>query len=114
MASPAMNDQTAVETPPVIARPKRRWLRRVLIGVGATTATLAVAAGLLYSFGGMETPDAATRDAYATMVASGEVPAVQERFTIPIPGCRCHSTEPVLTMQHSTRRIGECSNCHRR
>ena len=100
-------------TPPPAKR-RMRWWVRVLIGLGIVVLLLAGSAAALYWFGGMETPDPAMSAAYATMVAAGEAPAIEGRFTIPIPGCRCHSDDPALTMQHSVRRISECSECHER
>jgi hypothetical protein len=85
---------------------------RVLTGIGVTLVVLLAAAALLYAFGGMWPPSAEARAAYAAEVAAGRQPAVQGRFTIPVPGCVCHSDDPVLQTQHSTRRISECSGCH--
>jgi hypothetical protein len=88
-------------------------MRKVLIRVGIGVALLAVAGGALYAFGGEQTPPAAVRTAYAAEVAAGRQPALPGRFVIPIPGCVCHSGDPVLQMQHSTRRMSECGSCHR-
>lgn len=88
--------------------------KRVLIGVGILLGVLVVLAGLLYGFGGMWPPSEATRAAYAAMVARGEQPAIESRFTIPIPGCVCHTDDPVLQMQHAGRRMSECKGCHSR
>jgi hypothetical protein len=88
--------------------------RRILIGVGIALGVLIALAGLLYAFGGMWPPSEATRAAYAAMVARGEQPAIESRFTIPIPGCVCHTDDPVLQMQHAGRRISECKGCHSR
>ncbi len=87
---------------------KKRWL----IGIGVTLGILVAAAALLYAFGGMWPPSEASRAAYAAMVARGEQPAIEARFTIPIPGCVCHSDDPVLQMQHAGRRMSECRGCH--
>ena len=98
--------------------PPRRplWLR-ILRGLGITVASLLVvlAAGgaLLYNFGGMSgstVPGMAER--YDQMVAEGQAPPIRERFVIPIPGCRCHSSDPVLTVQHSRFHMNECNKCH--
>jgi hypothetical protein len=88
--------------------------KRVLIGVGIVLVALIALAGLLYEFGGMWPPSEASRAAYASMVSRGEQPAVESRFTIPIPGCVCHTDDPVLQMQHAGRRISECAACHSR
>ena len=87
--------------------------KKVLIGVGVTLLALLVVAGPLYSFGGMQPPATDVRAAYAAEVAAGRQPAVGARFTIPIPGCVCHTPDPVLQMRHATRRISECGGCHR-
>jgi len=89
-------------------------LKKVLIGVGVTLVVLLVAAVLLYEFGSMWPPSAEARAAYAVEVAAGRQPEVPSRFTIPVPGCVCHADDPVLQMQHSTRRISECGGCHSR
>jgi hypothetical protein len=89
-------------------------LRRALIRIGVTLSVLAAAAAVLYGFGGMWPPTAEVRAAYAAEVAAGRQPAVQGRFTIPVPGCVCHSDDPVLQLRHASRRISECGGCHTR
>ena len=49
---------------------------------------------------------------YDQWVASGQAPAIQKRFVIPIPGCQCHSKDPALTAQHTRRHMNECGKCH--
>jgi hypothetical protein len=88
--------------------------KRILIGVAVTLGALAVVALALYAYGGMMPPSEATRAEYAAMVARGEQPAIESRFTIPIPGCVCHTDDPVLQMQHAGRRMSECKGCHAR
>ncbi len=95
-------------------RPRRRAVRRVLAGIGVVLGLLAAAAVLLYSFGTMQPPPAEARAAYDRMVAEGLQPPVPQRFGIPVPGCVCHWDDPVVQVQHSTRRISECSGCHTR
>ena len=93
----------------------RSKLKRTLIGVGVTVAIIAAVAALLFFFGGMETPSAQMRSAYQRLYAAGQAPAVAPvGFHIPIPGCRCHSNDPVLTMQHAGRSMSQCSGCHSR
>lgn len=87
-------------------------LKKLLKGLGVTLAVLLAVAALLYAFGGMWPPSAEARAAYAVEVTAGRQPAVPGRFTVPVPGCVCHSEDPVLQLQHSTRRINECSRCH--
>jgi len=98
------------------APPRSRW-KRVLkwtaIGIGGTLAFLVFAAFMLYNFGGMSgSVYADMRPQYEQLVASGQAPPLRRRFVIPIPGCQCHSTDPVLTAQHSKRHMNECSKCH--
>lgn len=96
------------------ARGPRWWriVKRVLIGIGVTIVLLIVTGVLLYSFGGMERPSREIRAQYGQLVSSGQVAPVQGRFVIPIPGCRCHSDDPVQTVQHASYRISECTQCH--
>jgi hypothetical protein len=89
-------------------------LKRVLKGVGVTLAVLVVLAGVIYLFGGMQPPTAEAKSAYATEVAAGRQPAVDARFVLSIPGCVCHTDDPVLQVQHSVRRMSECKGCHSR
>ena len=105
-ASPAEDAAEAqhVDRPP-------RW-RRILFGVFVTVAVLLFIGATLYRFGSMWTPSADTEAAYAEAVERGEAQPVEQQFHIPIPGCVCHSDDPVLTMEHSTRRISECMGCH--
>ena len=91
----------------------KRVLRRVGIAIGATVITLMALGVLVYEFGGMSgsaIPGVEAR--YAQLVASGQAQPVQNRFVIPIPGCQCHSKDPVLTAQHSRRHMNECAKCH--
>lgn len=92
--------------------PTPLW-QNLLFGVLVVLAVLVVAAAVLYNFGSMWTPSAETKAAYAELAEQGAVPhEVDAQFHIPIPGCTCHSDDPVVVMQHSTRRINECSSCH--
>jgi hypothetical protein len=92
-----------------------RKLKKALIGLGTVVAVLALVATVLYFFGTMESPSAEMRTAYQEAYAAGLAPAVTPAgFHIPIPGCRCHSTDPVLTLQHEGRTISQCSGCHSR
>jgi hypothetical protein len=93
----------------------RRWFKRILIGLGATVAVLAAVALVLYNFGTMEAPDPALAAEYARMQAVGQVAAVPSAwFHVPIPECRCHSADPVQTMEHTQYRIRDCGRCHSR
>jgi len=103
----------ADETPKTMRPRWWRILRRILIGLGVTGALLALLGVLLYRFGGMSgSVHPETFRQYDAMVAAGRAPAIRGRFVIPIPGCQCHSTDPVLTAQHSVRRMSECNRCH--
>lgn len=95
-------------------RQKRPLWMRILLGIGATVLALLATAALLYLFGGMERPSAETRATYDRLHADGRAAPLERRFVIPIPGCKCHSDDPVLTMEHSVRRIRDCSGCHAR
>lgn len=88
----------------------RRWLARI----GIAVAVLLAVVGILYAFGGEQAPPAWARSAYAAEVAAGRQPALQARFVIPIPGCVCHSGDPVSQMRHSVYRMSECGDCHSR
>ena len=91
----------------------KRVLKRTAIGIGGTLVFLVFAAVMLYNFGGMSGsvyPE--LRPQYEQLVASGQAPVLRKRFVIPIPGCQCHSTDAVLTAQHSTRHMNECGKCH--
>lgn len=103
---PAEGGSAAAEAPP--ARARRRW-PRVLAGVALA---LAVAGVVLYAFGGMWVRTPAMRAAYDQMVARGEQPPLPARLVVPIPGCVCHSDDPVIQAQHARRRLRECSTCH--
>jgi hypothetical protein len=98
------------------AAPRPLWLRMLKV-VGITVASLvalAVVSGLLlYNFGGMSgSAVPGVLEQYDQWVASGQAPAIQKRFVIPIPGCQCHSTDPALTAQHTRRHMKECMKCH--
>lgn len=87
-------------------------LKRIGIALFAVGALAALVLATAYFFGSMERPDPAMRAAFEELVAQGRAAPVARVFTVPIPGCRCHSTDPVLTMQHSVYRIRECKSCH--
>ena len=108
-----MSEFEPVETP-VKAAPSRgrRILRRVLLGIGWTVAALVALGIVLYLFGGMWVRTPEMRAAYSDLVASGQQPALERAFVVPIPGCVCHSDDPVLQAQHSTRHIRDCFTCH--
>ena len=88
-----------------------RW-KKWLIGVAATIGALIVIVALLYAFGSMWVPTKAQSQAFDAMVAAGQAAPVKGQFHIPIPGCVCHSDDPVLVAEHRSRRIRECMTCH--
>jgi hypothetical protein len=105
------------EKPTEECRPRRPLWLRILRGVGIAMVSLLVIAVvsvlLLYNFGGMSgSAVPGVLGQYDQMVAAGQAPAIQKRFVIPIPGCQCHSKDPVLTAQHTRRRMNECDKCH--
>lgn len=97
--------------------PRRpRWMRvltRIGIGIGTAVVLVGVLGALAYNFGGMSgSAIPGIEGQYDELVASGQAQPVRQRFVIPIPGCTCHSTDPVLTAQHSVRHMNECVKCH--
>ena len=112
-------DEVAVEMPQeadssteIEHKPRRPWWKRVLIGLAITGAALVALAALLYNFGGMMPPSAEAKAQYESLVAAGQTTPAQKRFHIPIPGCVCHSDNPVLQVEHSRRSMNQCASCH--
>lgn len=91
------------------------WAERLLYGGMLFLAVLALVAVMLYRFG---TPMSATseqRRQYAALAAAGEVPHAAARkagLRIPIPGCTCHSDDPVKAVQHENIPLSQCKSCH--
>ena len=91
----------------------KRVLKRVGIGIGVTVVLLVVLGVSLYEWGGMSGSVDPTMPArYDALVAQGKAQPIQARFVIPIPGCTCHSTDPVQTAMHRAYRMSECGRCH--
>lgn len=90
----------------------KRVVKRVFIGIGVTILVLIALAILLYNFGGMWVRTPEMKSAYSDMVAAGQAQPINYRFTIPIPGCKCHSNDPVLQAKHSVRHVKDCMKCH--
>lgn len=108
------DESGAAQEAPAARPPRRRRLERVLAGTGVTVGALLLLALLLYQFGSMWPPSAEARAAYAAGVAAGQLPPVGSSFHIPVPGCVCHSPDPVLQVQHESRHIRDCTGCHSR
>jgi hypothetical protein len=104
-----MTEPEQHETP---VRP-RRTLKRVLAWVGVVLGGLLLVALVLYGLGGPGGVTQDVRDQHAALVVAGKAPAVEDRFVIPIPGCTCHSDDPVLIVEHAERRMRDCfGTCH--
>jgi hypothetical protein len=115
-----MSDEVVVEEMDDEAAPARpRWQRiliRVLVTLGVLVVLVVVAGWALLNYGGMSGSvyDPQIRQQYEQLAAAGGTPPIQKQFVIPIPGCTCHSKDPVLTEQHRYRRMSQCSSCHAR
>lgn len=95
--------------------PPRRmpWWQRILVGLLMLFLALILLGALAYNFGSMWPARPEVRAQYDQLVASGEAQPVEKRqFHIPIPGCVCHSDDPVTQIAHEDRRIRQCSSCH--
>ena len=90
----------------------KRVMKRVFIGIGITLIVLVAVAALLYNFGGMWVRTPEMKASFDELVASGQAEPVKYRFTIPVPGCTCHSDDPVLQAKHSVRHVKDCMKCH--
>jgi hypothetical protein len=97
---------------PTQRSPRRPWWRRALQGLAIAVFVLVVLGALLYNFGGMMPPSAKAKAQYGQLQALGAVAPVENRFHIPIPGCVCHSDNPVLQVEHSKRSLNQCMSCH--
>ena len=104
-------DEVEAEAAALQRRKRPRW-QKLLIGLGVVIASLAALAAALYLFGSMWFPSSEAKASYAQIEAAGQAPPVERQFHIPIPGCVCHSDNPVLVMEHSNRRIRQCMDCH--
>jgi hypothetical protein len=98
----------AAEQPPG----RSAWWVRLLAGVGYALLAVFFVGAMAFAFGSMWIPSAEQRAAYQQLRAAGRAPDYDRQFHIPIPGCVCHSDDPVKVMQHSNRRINQCMGCH--
>jgi hypothetical protein len=109
-STPVTTDESAEPAAPSRGR---RVLRFVLIGFAVTAAVVVALGTVLYFFGGPIGPSREVRQAYTDLKAADVVPPPPEQqFVVPIPGCRCHSDDPVLIVHHAEYRLRECSRCH--
>jgi hypothetical protein len=100
-------------SPSVTPKRGRGILKRVGLTLLTLVAVVIVAAFLLFNFGGMERPTPEVRAQYDALVASGKAsPVPAAGFHLPIPGCKCHSSDPVQQMKHAGLAIKDCSKCH--
>ena len=92
---------------------RRRILERIALTLLALVLGLAALAVVAYDFGSMERPSAEMRARYDALVSAGQAaPMRSSGLRIPIPGCRCHSDDPVQQVRHAGYAIRECSRCH--
>ncbi|MHB1136744.1 MAG: hypothetical protein ACYCXR_04265 [Coriobacteriia bacterium] len=106
------------------------------IGIGAGVAVLVVAALVvaMFAFGKPTTPQAPPQTAASVEVvtpqadeppvvpgqesasAAPDVEAAPEQGSDPlaveIPGCVCHSDDPVVVEAHASYRMSDCFDCH--
>lgn len=91
----------------------KRIAKRIALTLLVLVLGLVAVAFVAYNYGSMEPPTAEMRAQYDAFVTAGDVqPAPAAGFHVPIPGCRCHSSEPVQQVQHAGYRMRECSRCH--
>jgi hypothetical protein len=87
-------------------------MKQFLIGFGYVLLGIFFFGSMAFAFGSMWVPSAENRAAYEQLRVAGQAPEYDRQFHIPIPGCVCHSDNPVTVMQHSNRRINQCNGCH--
>lgn len=97
------------------AAPSRGRLlaRRLALGFFGTIGALALLGVVLYGLGGPTGPTREQRDAYDALREAGlaEAPATGQ-VVVPIPGCVCHSDDPVAVVEHAEYRLRDCGACH--
>ncbi|MDP3629324.1 MAG: hypothetical protein Q8S43_00010 [Actinomycetota bacterium] len=102
-----------LQTPETAAPSRgRRILGRVLLGIWWALIGLVTLGIVLYLFGGMWLRTPEMKSAYDELVLTGQQPAIEAAVVVPIPGCVCHSDDPVAQAQHSVYRIRDCFTCH--
>ena len=106
-------EETSERVPGEAESPRwKRIVKRVAIGALSVVVFLVALGVSLYLWGGMWIRTPQMKAAYAEQVSAGQAPAINYRFTIPVPGCVCHSDSPDLQAKHSVRRIRDCMKCH--
>ncbi len=105
---------------------------RVLIISLAVIAMLSLAVAVVFAFGTPQAPDLAPivettvsappmgaaaftgGDGGDSQVTNSEVPPPDpgSPLAIEIPGCVCHSDDPVLVEEHADYRMNQCFGCH--
>lgn len=108
------DDRSGDLAAPSRGRQALRVIRSIAIGFGTMVLALIAIAVLLYFFGGPAGPSREVRDAYAELEAAGAItqPAPEPQLVLPIPGCRCHSDDPVAIVHHAEYRLRDCAACH--
>lgn len=93
-------------------RRPRTLLGRVLVGLAVVVGAALALAAFLYLYGGPGGVTPEVRAEYRALVRAGQAAPVDDRFVVPIPGCTCHSDDPLVVVQHAERRVRECFQCH--
>jgi hypothetical protein len=102
-----------------------RLAKRIAVVAASGLFMLAAAAVVVFALGKptttqapLETVVPAQVSSEATALADGETDPrtapvdSSDRLAIEIPGCVCHSDDPQLVVDHATRRMSECIECH--
>ncbi|MHB1016555.1 MAG: hypothetical protein ACYC2X_01505 [Coriobacteriia bacterium] len=100
-------------------------LKRIGIGTGVAVLVLAAVVVAMFAFGKPMTPQAPPQAAAsvevvtpqadeAPAVPAQEIPSAQDSdpLAVQIPGCVCHSDDPVVVGEHASYRMSECFDCH--
>lgn len=91
-----------------------------IIALVAVGLVLGVAA-FAFAFGTPQTPvapqagvpTAQAPSASASAPATSDPAGEKAPFAVQIPGCKCHSDDPVVVEEHSRYRMNECRSCHK-
>lgn len=95
---------------------------RILVISLSVIAVLALVVIIVFAFGTPQAPqggaaviaETPTDSTSAEPVREGEVPPPDPSspLAIEIPGCVCHSDDPVLVEEHADYRMNQCFGCH--